>query len=87
MLQFYLTSILIYAIIIFCTILLFGKNIKENGWFDESKKGSVAVAIIYMFAMSAIPVLRVIVIGGVFLMAGYTKEEYEKTRANRKDDE
>lgn len=87
MLKFYLTSVLIFAIIMFCSILLVSKNLKENGWIDETKKGSVFLAILYLFAMSAIPIIRVIIIAGLFMMTTCTKEEYTKIHNNRKDDE
>ena len=78
MLKFYLTSIFIFAFIMFGGFMLFGDKIKENGWVDESKKNSHAEGIFALIWMSSIPIFRLLIVVFIFVAACYTKEQFEK---------
>lgn len=75
MLKIYLTSVVIYMIIIYCTCKIFENAIRSNGWISEKKKGG---KLGVLFTLSAVPLLRFIVVVLIVYMASNTKEEYEK---------
>lgn len=76
MLRVYLTSVLIYMIIIFSIVYVGQYKIKENGWLDDKKKKGNA--FISLFCLSAIPILRMAVVAAMFVMIAMTKEECER---------
>lgn len=79
MLKFYLTTVVIYMIIIYCTCSIFKDGIKAKGWISEGKRGSKFGAL---FTLSAVPILRLGVIILIFYMATHTKEEFNKWYAD-----
>lgn len=74
MLRIYLTSVLIYMIIIYCESKMFKDNIYKNGWLDntEKKKNNKLGAL---FCMSAIPIIRTIIVITFCVMFIYPKEK------------
>lgn len=75
MLRIYLTSVLIYMIIIYCTCAIFEGGIKAKGWISEQKsKGKWST----LFMLSAVPILRFFVVILIFYMSTHTKEEFDK---------
>ena len=74
MLKFYLTSVLIYMIIIYCESKMFKDDICKNGWLNnmEKKKNN---KIGTLFCMSAIPIIRVIIVIMFCVMFIYPKEK------------
>lgn len=85
MLKIYLSSIVIWMIIIYCAVKICGPKIAENGWLESSKHTMGKWTA--LFVLSAIPLLRLIVLSVLFYMAIYTKEQYEKTQKEFKDDD
>lgn len=84
MLRIYLTSVLIYMIIIYAVIYMGQYKIKENGWLDgEKKKGS---GVISLLCLSAVPIFRLFVVITVFVMAAMPKEEFEKLKDDMKNE-
>lgn len=75
MLKIYLTSVIIYMIIIYCTCQIFKDAIRSKGWINEKRNGS---KLGILFTLSAVPVLRFFIILLVIYMSTHTKEEYEK---------
>lgn len=77
MLETYLSSVIIWMIIIFCICCIFGNGIKKNGWLDnESKKSGNRLFV--LFTLSAVPILRLCVAGALVYMATTTREEFDK---------
>lgn len=68
MLKFYLTTVVIYAIIISSMAKMFRNAVKENGWLDEEKK-STESKFTMLFCLSAVPILRILVIICIYMMA------------------
>lgn len=76
MLQFYLTTVAIWLIILYALIFVCRNTIKENGWLENNKKQkSVLQGFLTIVALSAIPVFRVIMAITILVMACKTKEE------------
>ena len=83
MLEIYFKSIIIYMIIICCSSLICKERIKER--FDklknnskEKKKKSFISRISNLFILSAIPVLRFIIVLAIFFISFCSKEDFEK---------
>ena len=75
MLKVYLTSVIIYMIIIYCMCAIFMDSIKSKGWISEIKKGS---KLGVLFTLSAVPILRFFVVVLIFYMATHTKEQFDE---------
>ena len=70
MLKFYLSTIIIYAIVILSVCNIFYEPIKDNGWFNDIKYNfSHMPKYTVLFCISAIPVLRILMIIGIIYMA------------------
>ena len=79
MLDMYLTSVLVYMIIIYCMCGIFANSMRDNGWAsNETVKTNTWVAL---FMLSAVPILRIAAIVLIFYMATHTKEKFEKWQA------
>ena len=79
MLKFYLSSVLIWSIILICEMLIFKNAIYRNGWLDnlKSKEPSVArfiATIISYLACAAIPVFRFFMAIFIFVLAAVSQE-------------
>lgn len=80
MLRIYLTSVLIYMIIIYALAYIGQDKINENGWTDGiKKKGKPLVGL---FCLAAVPILRIFFVLVIILMIGMTKEKFEKEFQN-----
>ena len=76
MVQLYLFSIVLWAIMIYGTVWIFEDKIKANGWFNaQNNKKNPWVTL---FFMSAIPLLRVLFFVSAIIMVGMTKEKFDK---------
>ena len=76
MLKIYLSSVIIYMIIISCLCFLFHDAIKKNGWASTEKPNVNKLTA--LFVLSAVPLLRIYVVGLFIYMATHTKEQFEK---------
>ena len=75
MIKFYLQSVLIFMIIIYSMLQICKEKIKANGWKSEEQQHNNKWS--GLFVLSAVPVLRVLVIVVVLMMAVYTKEQFD----------
>lgn len=75
MLVTYLSSVIIWMIIIFCACHIFANKIIKNGWVDNENKNRKNW-LFTLFALSAVPILRVWIACMVIYMANVTKEEF-----------
>ena len=77
MLEFYLTTVVIWMIIIASLLLMFGDAIKKKQ-ANELKKTNVIKKIASLFVMSAVPVLRLVVAATIFYMAVCSQEDFDR---------
>jgi len=75
MLETYLSSVIIWMIIIFCICCIFTHKINENGWLDNANK-KYSNRLFALFTVSAVPILRLFIAGAIVYMATVTKEEF-----------
>lgn len=76
MIKIYLASVIIYMIIIYCTIFIFNDSMKDKGWGTTAQRKVNRLTV--LFCLSAVPILRVIVLASILYLATHTKEEVEK---------
>ena len=77
MLKLYLTTIVVWMIIIYATAKLLGPAIKEKGWIkgdSSTKRESFSI----LFTLAAVPVIRLLVWAFLFVMCAYTHKEFEE---------
>lgn len=75
MLETYLSSVIIWMIIIFCDCCIFTNKIIKNGWVDNENKNRKNW-LFTLFILSAVPILRVWFACMVIYMANVTKKEF-----------
>ena len=85
MLTFYLSTVVIWMIIILSLILILVEPIDKNGWLTgDSNEGSVK-DIVHLFLISTVPILRFALAIILIMMASINKEKcYKKTGINKK---
>lgn len=74
MLKFYLTTIIIYAIIILSTAKILSPMINQNGWLESPKYEFDMSKNLILFCISAIPLFRLIIVISFVYMAFNKKE-------------
>lgn len=79
----YLTSVIIYMIIIYSMTFIFGDTMKAKGWAASEKPNTNKLVV--LFCLAAVPILRLFVIVSIFYMATHTKEEFEKWQEEAKN--
>ena len=83
MLKFYITSVIIYAAIIYAMCFVFGDMVKAKGWSSDKKfEGNPLVLLI---CLAAIPVIRLFFIAVILYMASHTPEDLEKLKQELKE--
>lgn len=78
----YLTSVIIYMIIIYSMTFIFGDTMKAKGWAASEKPN--ANKLVILFCLSAVPILRIFVLVSILYMATHTKEEFDKWQEEAK---
>lgn len=73
MLKFYITTVIVYMIVLYCECKVFKDSIIKNGWGTEGKSNMSAFCA--LFCYSAIPLFRFILAVMIFIMAVYPKEK------------
>ena len=79
MLKFYLTTVVIWMIIIWATVQMFGSAIREKGWIKEdksTKKGRFSI----LFTLAAVPIIRLFVCLIIIFMSAYTPEQWQEMK-------
>lgn len=79
MLKLYLTSVVIFMIIIHGMLSIFKYGIQEKGWY--SSETAKVNKLTGLFMLASVPIVRVAVIVLIFYMATHTKEDFEKWQA------
>lgn len=75
MLNFYLTTVLIWFIIVFASAKLTAKPIKENGWTNPNIKKNLIKGMFGCLLIAAVPVVRLLAVIGMYVLAFNKKEE------------
>ena len=83
MLTNYLTSIIIYMVIIYCEIKVFMSNIIKNGWTTETSNQKVRIGP--LFLLSAIPVVRLVLAISLCIIFIYPKEKMDELMEETKN--
>jgi hypothetical protein len=78
MLDFYLSSIIIWFIILFSEVVVFNKQIRNNGWLDMQKKRNIIRTLVSYVLFAALPIFRLLTAIALFMMACVSKERFEK---------
>ena len=82
MLKFYLTTVVVWMIIIWAMAQICEPAIREKGWIKEdksTKKGRLSI----LFTLAAVPIIRVFVCIIIFFMSGYTPEQWQEMREKK----
>lgn len=89
MLTFYLSTVVIWMIIIYCAIFLCKDKINEKtaAMKIEKKKSGFFSNLGLLFVLAAIPVFRLIILIAVIYVAGCSQEEFEELVSNAKSNE
>jgi hypothetical protein len=77
MLKIYLTTVVIWMIILWATAKITAPVIKEKNWIKSdtsTKRGKCSI----VFTLAAVPVIRLLVWVFLFVMCVYTHEELEE---------
>lgn len=85
MLEIYLSSVIIYMIIIYCVTKLSKPYLIANGWHNTNVKKTNSV-LCSLFIIAAVPLIRLFVIGGILYMTTITKEDYERIKKEHEDE-
>lgn len=85
MFKFYLTTVVIWMIIIYCIAKLFEKPIAQKMKANEEKKTSLFKELRATFIVAAIPIIRLFVAITLIYTATCTQEDFDKLmkRANK----
>lgn len=78
MLKFYLTTVVIYMIIISCTTEIFKEAIKKRTGKGEVKKANLFKRLSTLFALSAVPIIRLIVVVILIYIATCKQEDFDE---------
>lgn len=84
MLKIYISSVIIWMIVIYSFITIAEEQIIKNGWLNKNRKSN-SNWFSMLFCMSAIPIIRVLIFIAICVMACMTEEQYEEWK-NSKDE-
>ena len=75
MLKAYLISVVIWMMINYSMIIMFGERVKSNGWVDEHSVPIGKFKI--LFVMSAVPLVRLLILSCFIYMILNTQAQYD----------
>lgn len=78
MLKFYLTTVIIYMIIISCTTEIFKEAIKKKIGKEDGKKASLFKRLSTLFVLSAVPIIRLIVVVVLIYIATCKQKDFDE---------
>ena len=85
MLKLYLTTVVIWMIIIWALTQIYEPAIREKGWIKEdksTKKGRFSI----LFTLAAVPIIRLFVCWIILFMSSYTPEQLQEMKDKNKDE-
>lgn len=82
MFKFYLTTVVIWMIIIYCTAAIFenaiNKKLATLPTYKENKKSSLFKKIRALFILAAVPIIRLIIVIVLIYIATCKQEDFDK---------
>lgn len=83
MIKFYLTTIIIWMIIIECTMLMFNKELtKKLEKYNVPRDKNLFRALKTLFVVSAVPIIRVFIEIAIIYMVICKQEDFDKLMEN-----
>lgn len=86
MLKFYLTTVVIWMIIIYCTAAIFQNGIAKKFKTNEEKKASLFKKLKGLFILAAIPIVRLLIVIVLIYIATCKQEDFDKLMEAAKRD-
>lgn len=80
--KFYLTTVVIWMIIIYAMAKLFEEGIREKGWVKEDKSTKKGV-FSKLFTLAAVPIVRLFVCVLIIYMSSHTPEQLEEWKMKK----
>lgn len=77
MLKFYLTTVIIWYIIIFASIKITKEPIYKNGWTELDRNKKFFKGVFGCLLISTVPIIRLLVVIGLYILA-FNKREGDK---------
>ena len=84
MLKTYLVSVIIWMMINYSMIVMFGDKIKSNGWIDRHEASIGKLKI--LFVISVVPFVRFLILSCLIYMTIYTQAQYDGRMEEINDD-
>ena len=78
MLKFYLITVIIWMIIINCTVEIFKDAIKKKTGKADGEKANLFKRLRTLFVLSAVPIVRLIVVGVLIYIATCKQEDFDE---------
>ena len=82
MLKFYLTTVVIWMIIIECTTSIFKDAIRKKTGKDGTNKANIFKRFGTLFPLAAIPIVRLVVVIMIVYIATCSQEDFDKLMKN-----
>lgn len=77
MLKFYLTTVIIWYIIIFASVKITKEPIYKNGWTELDTNKKFFKGVFGCLLISTVPIIRLLVVIGLYILA-FNKREGDK---------
>lgn len=89
MLKFYLSTVIMYMIVIYCTIQMFKETLKKRLGVNENRKVGLFTKLSTLFILSAVPILRFIIVCVLIYIGLCKQKDFDELmkRAENKDSE
>ena len=78
MLKFYLVTVIIWMIIIYCIVAMFQDSIVKKLGAREGKKDSLFKKLKALFVLAAVPIVRLLVVIGIIYIAICKQEDFDE---------
>ncbi len=75
MLRFYLSTILMFAVIIYASLMVCLPTMRQKKWFKSLERTSAAQGLATIFAVAAVPIIRLLVVVGIYVLTFKEDEE------------
>ena len=85
MFKMYLASIVVWMIILFFMLKIYGPSIIKNGWLNKCNAIDMHPGVLFIL-IAATPVFRFLIGACILLMASMTPEELEELEKGHDDD-
>ena len=86
MLKIYLSSVIIWMVVIYCMTSISKESIVKNGWINTENKQK-RNWFVQLFILSAVPIFRLFIVIAILYMAICTKEQFEQWKKEQNKDE